>query len=233
MTAQPKPLPVFSIKSTSKDFTLYRDAEPLQTPRALSVTVPTQKLAAAILEECRAQGERLDLRSMPMTQMALTAIDIASAHRAEVVAGIVRHGESELVCQRATEPPELAAAQDAAWQSYLDWCKARFNADLKTGSGVVPFKQNPEAVAALRTFVESFDAFRLTGISEAVGISGSLVLGLALVTGHADAAAVFAAAELDQLWQMKKWGEDPALAARHAAIQRELEICARWFSLLA
>ena len=39
------------------------------------------------------------------------------------------------------ERPELAAAQNADWQPYLDWCKTKFGADLKTGSGVVPLSR--------------------------------------------------------------------------------------------
>jgi len=227
-----KPQPVYSVKSEGDGFTVYRDTTPLQTPRSLSVTVPTQKLAEAIVQECVGQGEKLDLRKMPMTQMALTAIDISTNHREEVIAGIMRHGETELLCQRADTPPELVAAQSKTWQPYLDWCRAKFSADLTVGSGIVPFKQRPEALAALRVYVDACDAFHLTGASEAVGICGSLVLGLALATGHADVKAIFAAAECDALWQSQKWGEDPATENRQADIKRELDDCVRWFAFI-
>jgi len=232
MTAKPKPQSVFVVKPEGEMFTLYRDGEALKTPRSLPVNVPTQRLAEALLGECQGQGDRLDLRQMPLMQMTLTAIDISSHHRSEVIDGIVRYGESELVCQRATEPLDLVAEQDAAWGPYLDWVQAKFNIDLRVGVGIVPFLQKPESLAVLRGFVEQFDAFHLTGVSEAVGISGSLVLGLALVTGHAKVEAVFAAAEFDQLWQAKKWGDDPAMQGRHAEIKRELGVCVRWFELL-
>jgi chaperone required for assembly of F1-ATPase len=227
-----KPLPVYSIKAEDSGHTIYRDDRALETPRNLSVTVPTQRLAEALLQECRSQEERLDLRKMPMMQMTLTALDITSRQHAEIVAGIMRYGESELVCQRATEPADLIVAQNEGWQPYIDWCLTAFRADLRTGTGIIPFDQRPEALDALRAVIDGYDPFRLTGVSEAVGISGSLVLGLALVTGYADSAAVFAAAELDHLWQIKKWGEDPAIAGRHAEIRRELDYCARWFTLV-
>jgi len=55
---------------------------------------------------------------------------------------------------------------------------------------IIPFKQNPEALAALRAFVQTLDAFFLTGLSEVCGTLGSLVLGLSLVEGKADTEAV-------------------------------------------
>ena len=228
-----KPQPVFSIKPEPTGFTIYRDTEALQTPKNLPVTVPTQKLAEAILQECQAQEDRLDLRTMPLTQMTLTTLDITASHRDEVIAGIVRYGENELLCQRAAEPAELAAEQQKTWHPYLDWCKATYKADMQTGTGIAPFPQNPQALEALSAVVQSFDVFPLTGLSEAAGVSGSLVLGLALATGHANTTDVLAASELDQLWQSKKWGEDPAMQERHADIKRDLDLCVQWFARVA
>ncbi|MGB9151917.1 MAG: ATP12 family protein [Alphaproteobacteria bacterium] len=228
-----KPQPIYSVKAESNGFTVYRDADALQTPKNLHVTVPTRTLAEAIVAECVGQGERLDLRQMPMTQMTLTALDITASHRGEVITGIVRYGENELVCLRATEPEDLVAEQNKAWQPYLDWCREKFKVELQTGHGITPVQQKPEALTELRAVVQTYDTFPLTGLSEAVGVSGSLVLGLALATKHADTAAVFQTAELDQLWQAKKWGIDPAMQGRHEEIKRDLEICAKWFDLVA
>lgn len=224
--------PVFSVKAEAEGFTVYMDAVPLKTPRTLPVTVPTKGLAEALAQECGGQGERMDLRKMPFTQMALTSIDISTQHRDEVIVGIMRFGESELVCQRAADPVALVEEQNKVWQPYLDWCKTQFNAELLTGSGIIPFEQDAKALAAIRAYVDTLDAFRLTGLSEACGTLGSLVLGLALITGQATAEAVFAAAELDNIWQNKKWGDDPVSQGRHAEIKRDLEMCATWTGLL-
>jgi chaperone required for assembly of F1-ATPase len=223
--------PVFSVVDCD-GFTVFRDAEALKTPRGLAVTVPTRALAQAIEQECRRQGEKLDLRQMPLTQMALTAIDISSHHSEDVVSGIMRYGESELVCQRADDPADLVAEQNRVWQPYLDWCKEKFGVELRSGSGIIPFAQKPETLQSLRDFVETFDAFRLTGLSEAVGVCGSLVLGLALATGRDSPEAVLSAAELDHVWQSKKWGDDPVTHARQEDIKRDLKMCAEWLGLL-
>ena len=225
--------PVFTIKAEDESFTVYRDEKPLETPKNLRVSVPTRALAEKIVAECDRQGEKLDLRKMPMTQMTLTALDITASHRAEVITGILRYGETELLCHRATEPADLVAEQNKIWQPYIDWCEKKFGVTLRIGAGITPFEQKPETLSTLRSFVETFSAFPLTGLSEAVGISGSLILGLALATGHITPQTAFEAAELDNLWQAKKWGVDPETQTRHDAIKTELGICDAWLELVA
>lgn len=222
----------FSVVPEGKGFTVCREGKAMRTPRDVPLTVSTQALALAIAQEFDGQGTKMDLRKMPFTQMALTSIDISAPRREDVLGGIMRFGMNELVCQRATSPADLVAEQNEIWQPYLDWCKSTFNIDLRTGSGIVPFEQKPEALGTLREFVETLDAFCLTGLSESCNTLSSLVLGLALMTGRSDASTVFDAAELELLWQNKKWGDDPALQNRYMGIKRDLESCANWFALL-
>ncbi len=223
---------MFTIVSENKGFALYQNAKILRTPKERPLIVPTQSLALAIVEEFERQGAKKDVRKMPLTQMAITAIDVTSENRQAAIAGIMDYGAHELLCQCAQSPVDLVDRQAGIWQPYLDWCKATFGAELKTGVGIIPFKQNKEALDCLRTCVESLDPFYLTGLGEACHSTGSLILGLALMNGRADVHSVFEAAELDSLWQAEKWGKDESLESRHAQIRQELGACMKWFLLL-
>ncbi len=222
----------FSVKPEGNGYAVYRNETVLKTPQDLPLVVPTRALAAALAEEFASQGEKLDVRKMPMTQLALTALDISSQRRADTVKSIMHKGENELVCQRASDPASLVEEQNKIWQPYLDWCKTRFNAELETGVGIIPFDQNPQALSRLKEHIETLDAFTLTGLHEACSTLGSLVLGLALLEGKADPAQAFEASELDHLWQSKKWGDDPVTQARLDAIKTDLATYKKWFSLL-
>jgi chaperone required for assembly of F1-ATPase len=223
---------VFSVKAENKGFIVCKNDKALETPLHSPLAVPARELAETIAQEFSEQREKIDLGKMPVTQMALTAIDITAPRLEEIIGGIMRYGETELICQRAADPAALVAEQNKVWQPYLAWCVERFSADLCTGCGIVPFEQNPEALQALRAFVEKLDAFSLTGLGEACNVLGSLVLGLALLEKRADAEAVFEAAELDRLWQSGKWGDDPVTQGHTLSIKRDLESCEKWFALL-
>jgi chaperone required for assembly of F1-ATPase len=89
------------------------DGRPVRTPGRAALTLPTDGLAEAVADEWRAVGETVDPRAMPLTGLANAAIDRIAADPAGFAAGLAKYGESDLLCYRAAEPPELAARQAA------------------------------------------------------------------------------------------------------------------------
>ncbi|HEU0118397.1 MAG TPA: ATP12 family protein [Alphaproteobacteria bacterium] len=227
-----KPKPVYSVAPAANGYAVQADGAPMKTPASESFVVPTQQLAETIVDEWQAQGDKINPDSMPMTQLAATSIDIAGKNRDKITDQLLAYIGSELLCHRADEPAELVALQKQEWQPLLDWCEQHFDVLMLAGSGIMPIKQQQDTYDNLRHALGRYDVFQLTGLRQAVEVSGSLVLGLALIEKHATPDQVFAASELDATFQMQKWGEDPASTHRRTTAKRELEICARWFDLL-
>jgi len=226
-----KSVPV-SVVARANGYVLRRGNDDLLTPKGSVTDAPTQKLAEALAGEWNGQEGKVNLALMPLSQLAMTALDIVSKDRSSAVEAIAAYATTELLCHRAEHPPELAALQEKIWQPHLDWCAERFHAPLKKAVGVMPIKQPAASLIALRKELEKLDAFYLTGLRQVVEVSGSLILGLAMIEERIDAGAVFDAAELDTDFQLEKWGEDPAIVARRNSIRRDLAACERWFSLL-
>ena len=72
----------------------------------------------------------------------------------------------------------------------------------------------------------------MTALHTATTACGSLVIALALLEGRLDAAEAFAAAQLDESFQIEAWGEDAEQAERRAALAGEIAAAARFKSLL-
>ena len=213
-------------------FRITLDGRAVRTPAKAVLEVAHRGFAAAIAEEWASQGEEIDQRAMPLTAYACTAIDLIAAKRGRVVAEVAGYGGHDLLCYRADAPAELAAEQAAHWQPLLDWAALSFDAPLKVTSGIVSVTQAPAALGALRGAVEALDDLELAVLSSAVAAAGSLVIGLALRAGHIEPQAAFEAAQLEELYQAARWGEDPEAARRRAAIRSELTAAARAFALL-
>ena len=79
--------------------------------------------------------------------------------------------------------------------------------------------QPAASLAALRAAVAAEDAFGLTALHELVALSGSLVLGLAVVRGALDAETAWELSRIDETWQAEQWGLD-AEAEAAAAVRR-------------
>jgi chaperone required for assembly of F1-ATPase len=210
------------------------DGRPVKTPGArVDLTLPTEPLARAVAQEWADQGEQVEPRTMPLTALACTAHDVAVPRRDDLVTGIARYAETDLVCYRAPQPKALAEREQAAWQPLLDWLALSYDARLNTTTGILPVEQPEEAKQALHTAVERFDAMHLAALSSATHAAGSLVVGLALVEGRLTAAQAFEAAEVERTYQIEQWGEDREAAEERETIKRDLDSAERFVGLLA
>ncbi len=219
------------IAPVASGFAVLLDAKPLKTPAGRAVVLPTHPLAEAIAAEWAAQGERLALDRLPLTRIAATALDRLPGHRRDIEVGLMAYAETELVCHRADHPPALAARQHAVWQPLLDWLTERFAAPLAVTHGVVAHPQPEASLERLSGALAGYDDWRLAALAVAVSAAGSLVVGLALAEARIDADGAFAAAELDAIYEMEQWGDDPEAARRQAGVRADLEAAARFLAL--
>ncbi len=208
------------------------DTKPLRTPAKAELIVPSLALAEAIAGEWRAQGDKIVLPSMPLTRLASGALDLLSARREAVVTEIANYAGTDLVCYRASHPPELVKRQQMLWQPLLDWLTEYFDAPLHITMGVTPLTQPAPSLAALKDAVASHDDMRLAALRLATTASGSVAIGLALLARRIDAGAAFAAAELDESFQIENWGEDPEQTKRRAGLLDDLRLAERFAELL-
>jgi chaperone required for assembly of F1-ATPase len=212
-------------------FGIALDDRPLRTPATLDLMLPTRALAEAVAEEWRAQDEHIRPHGMPLTRLASTAIDRVAPDRTPVVEELASYAETDLLCYRAGEQPELAARQAEAWQPLLDWAAERFAARLEITHEIAPLSQPAEAVEALRAAVEALEPMVLAGLHAATAAAGSVVIGLALAEGRLDADRAFEVSVVDETFQIEQWGEDSEAMARRRAVLEDLRAAA-WFMAL-
>lgn len=208
------------------------DGKPIKTPGKRDLVVPNGALAAAIAEEWNAQEEEVRAATMPLTRLATTTVDRVATQREVIVRQTANYAATDLVCYRAAHPPALAARQQAVWQPLIDWSVLRYDAPLSVTTGVIPTKQSVASLRALAAAVAEQDDFALTALHVATAACGSLVIGLALIEGHLDAAGAFAASQLDESFQIEAWGEDAEQAERRRALAADIQAAPRFISLL-
>jgi chaperone required for assembly of F1-ATPase len=212
---------------------VFLDGRPLRTPAKRELTVPSERLAEAIAAEWDAQQTDIRPHTMPLTRLAATALDHTAHQREKIVAEIASYAGTDLVCYRAERPPALAARQHAAWQPLIDWAARRYDSGLTVTAGIVPTPQSPASLRAFAAAVAAFDDFRLTALQALTAACGSLVIALALAEGRLDADAAFAAAQLDETFQIEAWGEDAEATRRRALLADDIRAAARFLELLA
>jgi chaperone required for assembly of F1-ATPase len=210
------------------------DGKPMRTPAKAVLVVPTRTLAEAIASEWGDVPEKAEIgvSHLPLTRLAATGLDRVTPQRDQVIADTAKYAESDLLCYRATDPPSLVERQRALWQPLLDWSASRYDAPLVVVDGTSFVTQPAASVAHLRAAVAAHSDLALSALYNLTHIAGSLVIALAVAEGRLTAEQAFDAAQLDELYQIERWGEDPIAAERHAGIRRDLAAGARFLAYL-
>ncbi len=209
------------------------DGKPIRTPAKRYLQLPNLALAEAIAAEWDAQRERVDPATMPLTRLANSAIDGIAERQGEVRADIARYAGSDLVCYRAEQPAQLVAQQAAAWDPILAWARDALGAPLNFATGIIPLAQPDAATAAVAAALEEHDAFALAAVHVITTLMGSALLAIAHAHGRISAEAAWAAAHVDEDFQISQWGEDSEAKARRDRRWTEMAAASRMLALLA
>jgi chaperone required for assembly of F1-ATPase len=210
------------------------DGKPMRTPAKVVLVVPTRALAEAIAAEWRGIPEKdeLNVSHLPLTRLAATGLDRVMMQRQRVIDDTSKYAASDLLCYRASDPSSLVERQQRSWQPLLDWAAERYGARLVAVEGTTFVTQPAEAVARLGEAVAAHGDLALSALYNLTHVCGSLVIALAVAEGRLPAEDAFAAAQLDELFQIERWGEDPIATRRHEGIRRDIDAGARFLALL-
>ncbi|QFT82793.1 ATP12 chaperone protein [Roseovarius sp. THAF27] len=208
------------------------DGRAVRTPAKAAMIVPTRALAEAVAAEWDAQEDLIQPGTMPVTRSANAAIDKVRHQHAEVADMLAGYADTDLLCYRADSPDSLVRWQAEAWDPLLDWAEARYGARLVSVAGVMHRPQEAGALAQFSAEVHAMDNFTLTAFHDLVGLSGSLVIGLAALEEARPAEDLWELSRLDERWQEEQWGIDDEARAVEAVKRAEF-LHAKRFSALS
>ena len=204
----------------------------VKTPAGFNLGVPSRSLAKALAKEWQIQGEIIDPSSMSLCKLAATAIDRVRTKRDEVIGITLKIAETDLLCYRAIEPPDLVELQNIEWQPELDWARKELGVDLAVTSGILPIIQPESSLLALQEILCELDEYKLMGVTNAAAAAGSLVLSLSMFNERLNADIMFEKSIVEEGYQMKKWGLDEEAVERHNIIRTDIQNSVHFLDLL-
>tara|TARA_R110001583_G_scaffold71050_6_gene200636 strand:- start:81201 stop:81983 length:783 start_codon:yes stop_codon:yes gene_type:complete len=211
---------------------IHLDGRAVKTPGRADFVLRNQCLAETIAAEWDAQLDHVVPATMPIMQLAATAIDRVAPNRMAVIAELTGYGRSDLLCYRAQYPDDLIHKQDEHWQPLLDWAKSNFSISLNVTHGVMPVVQEDAALLAIQDVVEPLDAHELAALHTLITVSGSVIVGLAVFHGRLNAEQAFDISQIDETYSIENWGEDAEATARREKLRHELVAAGRFLDLL-
>jgi chaperone required for assembly of F1-ATPase len=204
------------VAETPQGFGIALDGKPARTPSRRLLVAPIAEIAEAMAAEWDAQKEIIDPTTMPLTRLANSVID-AVASRVEVVADdVAKYFHSDMLFYRAGHPEALVALEAEHWDPVLFWAAETLGAHFILAEGIVHVRQPDQAVATARAALP-VDPWSIAALHVVTTVTGSALLALALLRGARDEDQVWAAAHVDEDWNIAQWGVDEEVAARRLA----------------
>lgn len=196
-------------------FAILLDDKPVKTPVRRALAAPTRPLAELLANEWDAQETVIEPARMPLTRLANAVIDAVADQAGPVTDEVTKYLGSDLLCYRADSPPGLVARQSQHWDPVIDWAREKLGARFVLVEGIVYAAQPDDAIAAARAAIPQ-DHWRLGAVASITTLTGSALLALALAHDAIEPAAAWAAAHVDEDWQMEYWGSDDQALERRA-----------------
>ncbi len=205
---RPLPKKFYTLAGVTDELAIVLDGRPVRTPLKSKLALPARRLAEAVAAEWNAQVDVINPAAMPLTRLANTALDRAGPEREYVAGQIVEFAGSDLVCYRAEAPQRLVDLQAQHWDPVLAWAKNQLGGEFKVARGILHVRQGDDAINMVQARVARLDAFHLTVAHNLTSLTGSALLALMVLTGDLSAEAAWAAAHVDEDFQIAQWGED-------------------------
>jgi chaperone required for assembly of F1-ATPase len=215
-----------SVEETGQSgFAVLLDGKSVRTPARRALAAPARQLAEAIAQEWRDATDHIDPARMPVTRLANTIIDGVVGAETQVAAEIEKYLGSDLMYYRATEPEGLVARQAELWDPLLAFARDRLGARFVLAGGINYVAQPDHAVDAARRAIPK-DAWRLGAAHVVTTLTGSALLALAMDARAITVEAAWAAAHVDEDWNMAFWGRDVEALKRRVFRFEEMKAAA-------
>lgn len=212
-----------SVEPAEGGHVVHLDGKVVKTPGKAPLLLPTEPAATLVADEFAAQGETLNLASMPAYRLVNTAIDGVASDPQAVLEDILRFASSDLLCYRAGGPDTLVRRQNEVWDPVIDWARATLGARLLLAEGVIHVEQPREAIAAIGVHLsQRAEPLRLAALHVMTSLTGSALLALAVDFLEIDAETAWNAAHVDEDFQAGQWGHDAEALARRANRKRDM-----------
>jgi chaperone required for assembly of F1-ATPase len=212
----------FYKQAGTNDDAVMLDGKPVMTPKRRALKAPNNKIAQAIAGEWEAQHDTIDPGAMPLTRLANSIIDGVADAPGAVRDEIVKYLGSDMLFYRADTPEGLVAKQTQHWDPLIAFARDTFGARFVLAQGIVHQAQPSEAIAAATVSIPN-EPWKLGALAAITTVTGSALIALALAANAIDADAAWAAANVDEDWNMATWGEDAEVLSRRAARRAEFD----------
>lgn len=185
-------------------------------------------ISDAVMKEWADQIDLIRPESMPMTQILYTKIDRVRQERSAMQREVLKYLDTDLLCYFTDTPEELLRLQQKYWNPCLSWFSVQCGADLKTTQDLTALRQPQKIHDYLHQEISKMNDDEFTVFQIVTAVSGSVILALCFLQGHAKPDDVMQACFVEENYKSTLYnailhGEDPMHEKKCISMKRDLD----------
>ena len=180
----------------------------LKTPDGNIIELPSIKLAKILLKDYESSFKSKLLNIVSPIKITNTAIDKIKPNNIFYINEITDNLNNDMICYFANSPVELVDLQNKDWIPLINYMKSSYNIELIYTSKLFSINQKPDSLLKLKNILNEINIFKLSAIYTLSQITKSIIISLALVNNKISAKKAFENSNLEELYQISKWGKD-------------------------
>jgi len=201
----------------------------VKTPNGNLIELPSMKLAKILLQDYESNFKTKPLNIVSPIKITNTAIDKIKPNNTFYINEIVNHLNNDMICYFASSPVELVDIQNKEWLPLINYMNSSYNIELIYTSKLFSINQKPDSLFKLKNILNELNIFKLSAIYTLSQITKSIVIPLALVNNKISAKKAFENSNLEELYQISKWGKDEEAFNRLNAIKVDIRNIKKYY----
>ena len=201
----------------------------LKTPDGNIIELPSIKLAKILLKDYESSFKSKPLNIVRPIKITNTAIDKIKPNNIFYINEITDNLNNDMICYFANSPVELVDLQNKEWLPLINYMESSYNIELIYTSKLFSINQKPDSLLKLKNILNEINIFKLSAIYTLSQITKSIIISLALVNNKISAKKAFENSNLEELYQISKWGKDEEAFDRLNAIKVDIRNIKKYY----
>ena len=217
------------VQSKKGKYLLTINNKSLKTPDGNIIELPSIKLAKILLKDYESSFKSKPLNIVRPIKITNTAIDKIKPNNIFYINEITDNLNNDMICYFANSPVELVDLQNKEWLPLINYMESSYNIELIYTSKLFSINQKPDSLLKLKNILNEINIFKLSAIYTLSQITKSIIISLALVNNKISAKKAFENSNLEELYQISKWGKDEEAFDRLNAIKVDIRNIKKYY----
>ena len=217
------------VKGKKGKYLLNINNKSLKTPDGNIIELPSMKLAKILLKDYESSFKSKPLNIVRPIKITNTAIDKIKPNNIFYINEITDNLNNDMICYFANSPVELVDLQNKEWLPLINYMESSYNIELIYTSKLFSINQKPDSLLKLKNILNEINIFKLSAIYTLSQITKSIIISLALVNNKISAKKAFENSNLEELYQISKWGKDEEAFDRLNAIKVDIRNIKKYY----